>query len=79
MSDLIRKTIGQISPADLEWREKAKERILDLTMPPWALGRLLDLAVDIAGITRSLNPPIKRRTVVIMAGDFQLKQDAIER
>ena len=69
MSDLIRKTIGQISPADLEWREKAKERIIDLTMPPWALGRLLDLAVDIAGITRSLNPPIKRRTVVIMTGD----------
>ncbi len=77
MSDLIRKTIGQISPADLEWREKAKERIIDLTMPPWALGRLLDLAVDIAGITRSLNPPIKRRTVVIMAGDHGVATEGV--
>ncbi len=66
---LIEKTVSGILPSDQTWREKAKERILDLTMPPWALGRLLDLAVDIAGMTRSLNPPLDRRTVVIMAGD----------
>jgi nicotinate-nucleotide--dimethylbenzimidazole phosphoribosyltransferase len=45
----IQKTLENITAADPLWRDRAKDRINSLTMPPWALGRLLDLAVDIAG------------------------------
>jgi nicotinate-nucleotide--dimethylbenzimidazole phosphoribosyltransferase len=44
-------------------------RIEQLTMPRWALGRLCDLAVDLAGMTRSLTPAVERKTIVTMAGD----------
>ena len=29
----------------------------------------MDLAVDLAGMTRSINPPVARKTIVTMAGD----------
>ena len=38
-------------------------------MPYWALGRLMDLAEDLAAITGSIKPPVERKTVVTMAGD----------
>jgi nicotinate-nucleotide--dimethylbenzimidazole phosphoribosyltransferase len=76
-STLIADTIRSIIPADALWRNKAKERINTLTMPPWALGRLLDLAVDLAGITRSLAPKIERRAVVIMAGDHGVATEGV--
>ena len=40
-----------------------------LTMPHWALGRLMDLAEELAGMTGSIKPPVGRKTVVTMAGD----------
>jgi len=40
-----------------------------LTMPHWALGRIMDLAEDLAGITRSIRPAVSRKSLVIMAGD----------
>jgi len=74
---LIEETVRSIVPCDTEWREKAKARINTLTMPQWALGRLLNVAVDLAGITRSLNPSIDRRAVVIMAGDHGVVSEGV--
>lgn len=62
-------TIKRIAPQDRSFREKAKERLDQLTMPHWALGRLMDLSMDLAGATRSLRPPVDKRVVVVMAGD----------
>ena len=66
---LLEETRAHLTPSDPEWRRKARERLDQLTMPHWALGRLMDLAVDLAGMTRSLDPPVGRRTIVTMAGD----------
>lgn len=66
---LLEETIRDIESQDPEWRSQATARLEQLTMPHWALGRLMDLAVDLAGMTRSLNPPVERRTIVTMAGD----------
>jgi nicotinate-nucleotide--dimethylbenzimidazole phosphoribosyltransferase len=54
---------------DESFRAAACERLDRLTMPHWALGRLMDLAADLAGMTRSLNPPTAFRTVVTFAAD----------
>lgn len=73
----ITATIGSIVPADPVWREKARKRIANLTMPPWALGSLLDLAVDLAGISRSLVPPVGRRAVLVMAADHGVASEGV--
>jgi nicotinate-nucleotide--dimethylbenzimidazole phosphoribosyltransferase len=74
---LLHKTVEKIIPVDPAWRESARQRILTLTMPPWALGRLLDLAVDLAGMTRSLNPSVSRRCVVVMAADHGVTAEGV--
>lgn len=66
---LLDKTIGQITPQDQTCRAAAHARLEQLTMPYWALGQLMDLAEDLAGMTRSLRPPLGRKVVVTMAGD----------
>lgn len=71
------ETLSRIAPADPAWREIAKARIATLTMPPGALGRLLDLGVDLAGMTRSLAPPVGRRAVVVMAGDHGVVDEEV--
>lgn len=66
---LLKKTLQQIEPQDAASRAAAHQRLEQLTMPYWALGRLMDLAEDLAGMTRSIRPPVARKTVVTMAGD----------
>ena len=48
-------------------------------MPHWALGRLMDLAVDLAGMTRSLHPPTARKTIVTMAGDHGVAAEGVSK
>lgn len=77
--NLIRATIHAIEPLDAAWRAKAVARLESLTMPHWALGRLMDLAADLAGMTRSLRPPVERRTVVTMAGDHGVAGEGVSK
>jgi nicotinate-nucleotide--dimethylbenzimidazole phosphoribosyltransferase len=66
---LLDETVKRIVSQDAVARERARERLDQLTMPHWALGRLMDMALDLAGITRSLKPAVDKRVVVVMAGD----------
>ncbi|MFZ2957657.1 MAG: nicotinate-nucleotide--dimethylbenzimidazole phosphoribosyltransferase [Candidatus Ozemobacteraceae bacterium] len=70
-------TIAAIAPADDAWRARARRHLSNLTMPPWAMGRVMDLALDVAGMTRSLNPPLDRRAVVIMAADHGVTAEGV--
>jgi nicotinate-nucleotide--dimethylbenzimidazole phosphoribosyltransferase len=67
--NLLQATLAQIRPQDADWRARAKHRLDQLTMPHWALGRLMDMAVDLAGMTRSERPPVARKAIVVMAAD----------
>ncbi len=58
-----------IQPLDEQVVALAKERQLQLTKPTGSLGRLEEVAVQMAGITRSVQPVIKRKAVVVMAAD----------
>jgi nicotinate-nucleotide--dimethylbenzimidazole phosphoribosyltransferase len=77
--NLLEKTIESIGPQDREWRAKARERLEQLTMPHWALGRLMDLAEDLAGMSRSMQPPVKRKAIVTMAGDHGVTAEGISK
>jgi nicotinate-nucleotide--dimethylbenzimidazole phosphoribosyltransferase len=76
---LITSTMAAISPQDPLWRARAKDRLDQLIMPHWALGRLMDLAVDLAGMTRSISPPIGRKTIVTLAGDHGVAAEGVSK
>jgi nicotinate-nucleotide--dimethylbenzimidazole phosphoribosyltransferase len=74
---LLEQTIAKIVPQSEEYRKQAEEHILDLTMPRWALGRVLELAVDLVGMTRSMSPPVKQKNIVLMAGDHGIIEEGV--
>jgi nicotinate-nucleotide--dimethylbenzimidazole phosphoribosyltransferase len=76
---LLQTTLARIAPQDTAWRTKAKQRLDQLIMPHWALGRLMDLAVDLAGMTCSMSPPVARKTIVTMAGDHGVAVEGVSK
>ncbi len=74
---LLQETIQSVLPHDKESRKKARDRLDQLSMPHWALGRLMDLAVDLAGMTGSIRPKVARKTMVTMAGDHGVVAEGV--
>jgi nicotinate-nucleotide--dimethylbenzimidazole phosphoribosyltransferase len=70
-------TFRLIYPQDFAYRQQAEKRLNQLTMPHWALGDLMDLAVDLAGMTRSMQPPVARKKVVVMVGDHGVVAEGV--
>jgi nicotinate-nucleotide--dimethylbenzimidazole phosphoribosyltransferase len=66
---LLERTLEKIYPQDSASREAAKNRLDNLALPHWALGDLMDLAIEIAGMTGTIRPEVKRKAIVTMAGD----------
>ncbi len=76
---LLESTIAAISSQDREARGKAKERLEQLTMPHWALGRVMDLALDLAGMTGSIKPAVAKKAIVVMAGDHGVVAEGVSK
>ncbi len=47
----------------------ARERQARLTKPPGSLGRLEEIAIQVAGVQRRARPDVTRKAVFVMAGD----------
>ena len=75
--DLIEATISAVEPTSEEWRAKARARIAQLTMPPRALGRLLDLAEQVVAIKRTLRPSLAHKLVIVMAADHGVAEEGV--
>lgn len=76
---MIEQTVEKIGPMDEVARETAKARLDQLTMPHWALGRLMDLALDLAAITGKTPPPVERKTIVTMAADHGVTEEGVSK
>jgi nicotinate-nucleotide--dimethylbenzimidazole phosphoribosyltransferase len=76
---LLNETLQKIVPQNAETRARARARLEQLSMPHWALGRLMDLAEDLAGITSSLRPPVDRKAIVTMAGDHGVTAEGVSK
>ncbi|MCX8032158.1 MAG: nicotinate-nucleotide--dimethylbenzimidazole phosphoribosyltransferase [Thermoleophilia bacterium] len=74
---MLTETIGAVVPPSAEARTAARARLEQLAMPYWALGRLMDLAEELAGMTGSTKPPVERKTVVVMAGDHGVVAEGV--
>ncbi len=76
MQDILDR-IANIAPLDTEVMELARTRQQQLTKPAGSLGRLEDIAVQIAGITQQPLPMIERKVVIIMAGDHGVTSEGV--
>jgi len=76
---LLTATLLAIKPQDAAARAQAKARLDQLTMPHWALGRLMDMALDLAGQTGSITPDVKQKAIVVMAGDHGVVAEGVSK
>jgi nicotinate-nucleotide--dimethylbenzimidazole phosphoribosyltransferase len=74
---LLEETLSSIAPLDAAAKAAAHARLEALAMPYWALGRLMDLAEELAGMTGSMKPPVERKAIVVMAGDHGVVADGV--
>jgi nicotinate-nucleotide--dimethylbenzimidazole phosphoribosyltransferase len=77
MNKKIKKTIQKITPINFKLIEKAQKRLDNLTKPQGSLGRLEDFAGQILGISGNLNPKLKRKLILVMAGDHGVAQERV--
>jgi nicotinate-nucleotide--dimethylbenzimidazole phosphoribosyltransferase len=76
LADLDR-IVASIAPLDEAAMEAARHRQSQLTKPAGSLGRLEELAVQLAGITGRSQPRLPRKAVVVMAGDHGVAADGV--
>ena len=65
----LEATISRIGPLDEAARVATAEQLDHLTKPLGSLGRLEELAVQLAGITGQIAPTFDRRAIVVAAAD----------
>lgn len=73
----IESIIANIVPLDGEIVEQSRARQMELTKPAGSLGRLEEIAVQIAGITRQVRPSVQRKAVVVMAADHGVVKEGV--
>lgn len=76
---LLERTIKQIFPQDSTARDAAKSRLDNLAVPHWALGDFMDLAIEIAGMTGTITPSVKNKTIVTMAADHGVVAEGVSK
>ena len=77
MMNLLQQTISRIEGLDQEMMEKARERVDNLIKPPHSLGKLEELAVQLAGIFGVLYPAVDKKAIVVMAADHGVYEEGV--
>jgi len=75
--DLLQKTIASIGPLDREAMARADERLNSLLKPPGSLGKLEEIARQIAGITGSVINKTDKKAILIMCNDNGVTEEGI--
>lgn len=65
----LSEIVQMIQPLDRQWVKRAAERTAQLVMPTRALGRLHEISERLCAIQQTLQPSVKRKAVLVMAGD----------
>lgn len=69
--------VASIRPADRQAKEAAMRRQRRLTKPPGSLGRLEDIAIQLAGIFGTEQPTARNTTVIVAAADHGVVAQAV--
>lgn len=65
----LQNVLAGVTPPDSAAMARARAHQESLAKPPGSLGRLEDIAVQLAGITGSVHPRADRRRIVILSAD----------
>jgi len=77
IDELIRELVGGIEPPSEEWRQKARHHLDTLTKPLGSLGRLEDIAAQVAAVRREkLGEPISN-AVYVFAADHGVADEGV--
>jgi nicotinate-nucleotide--dimethylbenzimidazole phosphoribosyltransferase len=76
-SEMINETAGRVKVLDKKAIGEARARLDNLTKPIGSLGRLEDLAKQIAGITGNLNPDFTKKLIIVMAADHGIAEAGV--
>ncbi|HEX8730308.1 MAG TPA: nicotinate-nucleotide--dimethylbenzimidazole phosphoribosyltransferase [Ktedonobacterales bacterium] len=75
--ETIEATCAAIGPLDSAAMSQAETRQQQLTKPAGSLGRLEELAIQIAGITGNPLPSVERKAVIVMAADHGVVAEGV--
>lgn len=68
-SALLAETAARVGPLDTNAIRLAQARLDSLTKPPGSLGRLEELALQLAGITGQISARLEQRLIYVFAAD----------
>jgi nicotinate-nucleotide--dimethylbenzimidazole phosphoribosyltransferase len=74
---LISEAITRVQPLDERAMSLASARLDSLTKPIGSLGRLEELAVQIAGITGEPQPAARKKAIILMAADHGVAAEGV--
>lgn len=69
--------VGEIRGPDAGLMEKAQARLDGLTKPKGSLGRLEELARQVAGLSRRWPPGIEKKAIIVMAADHGVTEEGV--
>ncbi len=75
--DAIARAIASVEPPDPSWADRAAHRQTRLTMPPGALGRLLEVGRQLAAIQRTDRPNGHPSLVAVFAADHGVAEAGV--
>ncbi|MCQ6275594.1 nicotinate-nucleotide--dimethylbenzimidazole phosphoribosyltransferase [Bacillus sp. V3B] len=75
--NVLQQTIEKIEELDQEMMAQARGRVDNLIKPPKSLGKLEDIAIQLAGMTRNLYPAIDQKVIIVMAGDHGVYEEGV--
>ena len=73
----LSEILDNIKPPDNMLFNKARERLDKMAIPRGSLGRLEEFAQRIVAITGTLNPEIRKKMVVVFAGDHGVVEEGV--
>ncbi|MFS0837034.1 nicotinate-nucleotide--dimethylbenzimidazole phosphoribosyltransferase [Paenibacillus sp. 1P03SA] len=73
----LQDVTGAIRPLRQEAMDAASVRLDNLTKPPGSLGKLEDMARQLAGITGEVTPDTSRKAIVVMAADHGVCEEGV--
>ncbi|WP_164716574.1 nicotinate-nucleotide--dimethylbenzimidazole phosphoribosyltransferase [Paenibacillus whitsoniae] len=73
----LQAVIDRIQPLQDEVVRQADDHLNQLTKPPGSLGKLEDIARQLAGITGEVMPVFEKKAVIVMAGDHGVCEEGI--
>jgi len=74
---LLEATLSRIQPLEPKWLARAQARLDQLTKPRGSLGRLEELAAWYVAVRQELLPTIRKKMVVIFAGDHGVVAEGV--